>query len=160
MKIIKYLALVLFFTFATQSFGTNPIAPSWSTEKSIEDNNETKNNLIEKLFHTRLGKWVTKKIINAKITSSNTNALGITALIVGIACLVSLFLIFSFTWGWWLAFGLAILGDILSIITLVRTSKHKKDFKKARTFAWVGLIFSLLTGILPLTLFILILISI
>lgn len=160
MKFSIYFLFSLFIVVGFQSYATHPISPSWAENNTIENQEKSKINLAEKILKSKIGKWVIKKFSNAKITSKQMNTLGTVSLIVGAVSLISLFLIFTVTWGWWVAFGLAILGDILSIITLINTAGQKKDFKKARTLAWIGLILSLLTGLLPLTLFILILISI
>ena len=107
----------------------------------------------------KLNNWV-KKTFNRAVDASKIKNLGLATLIVGIAALVSLFLGIQTPALFLVAFALAIIGDILAATTLMRTRKEKKEHKTARTIAWIGLVLSLLTGILPLVLFILILNSI
>lgn len=55
---------------------------------------------------------------------------------------------------WIVAAILAIVGDVLSIGVLHRTKDDKETYKRQRRMATWGLIFSLLTGVLPLALFV------
>lgn len=63
-------------------------------------------------------------------------------------------------WIWIVAGLLALAGDIVCIHTLVRTEDDKEKYKKERRMSTAGLVFSLLTGFLPLALLFLVLLSV
>lgn len=134
---------------------TNPISQEAFSQRESVSNADSDGSSI----NLKVKNWA-KKAFNRAVDATKIKNLGIATLLVGIASLASLFLGFLAPILFLVAFILAIAGDVLAALTLMRTGKERKEHKTARTMAWVGLILSLLTGILPLALFIIILASI
>lgn len=155
MKNIFLLTFIFILTGFIPSHATNPISVEAFTESINAHDVDNQNQKWHVKVFSKVKRFFKEK--NPKVLKN----LGITALAVGLLSLVALFSLSligpsAIT----IAFLLAIAGDILSIITLIRTARTGGEFRKVRIMAWIGLIASLLTGLLPLVLFILILISI
>lgn len=160
MKYLRLIYLSLGFLFvSSQISAIHPINSDWVVENEVKKDEVDKKNGLERLFKTKVGKWILKKIGNQEPDAKFIMNMAMWALIIGIASLVSLFSFTVWAYFWAIAFILAIIGDIISIRTLLLTRKNKSVYRKARTLAWLGLIASLLTGLLPLALLIIVLIS-
>lgn len=146
MKRISLLFIFLFlFPSLQETFATNPIAIEW-----IDGNETLTNEKKQRTFFSKIKKWVQNKIIGA-YSSQTLKKMGTIALIIGILSVAGW--AFVGAAGPWLIAVIAILaiiGDILSIMTLWNTRKEKKEYRGTRRKAWIALILSLLTGILPL----------
>lgn len=98
-----------------------------------------------------------------KSDDKNISKNAIAALIIGCLaffCMVSP-LIGIGLWIWFIAAILATIGDILAIKALrrIKNSENKEDYKLEKRLARVGLILSLLTGLIPLAMLILVLLA-
>ncbi len=154
MQKIKYFLIFFVFNISIQSGNTtNPI----SIEAFQQFNISTETNTNISVFK-QLQNWVKKQYRKA-LDANNIKKLGLVSLIAGILSLIALFAISVGSWVWVPAAILAIIGDILAIVTLLKTRNSKKENKLARRLAIWGLITSLLTGFLPLLLLVLVLIS-
>lgn len=147
--------LVLFLSFISynSAHATDPISPEWSEV--------AKEHKVEKVgFFGKVKKWIKKKAEQIQ-EAWPIKKWAILGFIIGAVSLLGWVLI-SVVGGWflWVMFFGAIAGDIISIYVLLKTAKAKKENKAARTWAIWGLILSLLTGLLPLALLILVLVSV
>ncbi|GLR17743.1 hypothetical protein [Portibacter lacus] len=144
--LIAFISLTV--SFQSSLLATNPISvevynqlSTTSQERSIKNHwQKAKTWLVKKWFKTGAGISI-EKLANAAII---IGSLSLVVLIVSIfAGLPYLILV---------GFGMALIGDILAIMLLQKTKHKKDDFRKERRKAWFGLVFSLLTGLLPLAL--------
>jgi hypothetical protein len=150
------LYVLLFFALAMCTCATvNATNPIGVQSHFLENTSETESK-NEGVFR-KAKTWIKKKIA-AEFSSDKALRYGRIALTLGILSLLSWALV-ALTNGWilYLIVAFAISGDIISIMTLWNTRRAKKENKKARRMAWWGLVFSLLTGLAPLVLFLLIL---
>lgn len=153
-KSISYLLLFFCFLFVQQANATNPISIEAYKSVSIQKQDLEKTSFFSKV------KERSQRFLNAALDPSKIRKLGLWSLLIGIASILAWGLVsIGGGWAFLLIAALAIAGDVLSIMTLWKTRKEKKDHRKARTMAWFGLILSLLTGLLPLLLFVIVLIS-
>ncbi len=153
---IKIAILIFSLGFLTQPLmATNPI--SLESYEAFENREETKSKKMSLL--TKAKQWFKAKMVGI-MDGDRARKLGIASLILGLLALISLFsagVIGSA--GPILMVFFALAGDIISIMVLWQTRKEKKENKLARRFAWWGLITSLLAGLLPLSLLILVLLT-
>ena len=152
---ILTLLFILFSALSTQAAyhknTTTPVEIQKSWKKQFKQRKQT----IKQKFQTLFTKSNNEKNISIlALVSIILGALSVIGLVVGFIILLigstsGLFLLFT---------GLvALLGDIFSIATLIkiRKSKDPKEHSRSKHLAIIGLILSLLTGLLPLGLFLL-----
>lgn len=113
-----------------------------------------------------LKKWLVKRLtkklqkqMDAKEKDPSLVSKAKTGLIMGIVSFSLLILGLGAPSLFLLAGVAAILGDVFSIIVLSKTKGDKVRYKKQRRQATWGLILSLLTGILPLSLLLAVILS-
>jgi len=140
---------------------TNPISAEAFKEQSLS----TKT-LAEHSIGGKFKLWIAKKVtryINSstsEMSEAKINRLAKLALTLGVLSVLSHSLIFLIGFGsFYVAFPLATMADILAFRVLNATSKNKAKYKKARGKAATGLALGLLSGLIPLGLFILVLAS-
>lgn len=132
------------------------------TSRLTKRGSKRKQGKLRKWFGKRLTKFVTKRL-EKKLAKKDYRSGSTVGLILGITSLAGLFLAIAVALGTssgflFLVVGLiALIADIICLVILHKTRDDKEAYKKQRKRAKLGLIFALLTGLLPLALFALVL---
>ncbi len=156
---IRSLILVALLFGSTNNYAVNAPPPVSVENAELAGKKSKKVGVVKKWVIKRLAKKIAKQIKETDQQDLSITKKARLGLIFGIVSILLLFVGLAALWLWLVAGVAAILGDIFSIIVLVKTKENKKLFKKERRMATWGLVLSLLTGIIPLSLLLLVVLS-
>jgi hypothetical protein len=113
---------------------------------------------LKKIFSKKYSKFTTDKINRSGLIAFSVGLFSFALLTAGFVLLSSSGTVLIFL----LAGITALLGDILSIRTLmkIRNSESDEDYMLSKSLSILGLVFSLSTGLIPLGLLLLVIFSI
>ena len=152
--------LIIIFSILLISFnGSSTNSYPKEKEKTTVTKKVKKPGFFKKWIQKRIVKKIQKKIQNKEYNQYTEKSK--TGLLLGILSFIGLFLGIGIQGGFVLilAGALALAADIICIGVLVKTSNNKEAFKKERKRAITGLVFALLTGLLPIMALIAVLLS-
>lgn len=147
--LILSFCFIMVATLSTQAaYYENPVTTPKSQKKWEQKWKVKKQTVTEKL----------KKLFSKSSSDESIRPLATMALICGLLSIVGLFVgfFYSLTVIIILAGVLALLGDIFAIQALrrIRNSENPREYRGSRVAAIVGLVLSLLTGLIPLAIYI------
>lgn len=152
--------LILVFTFNMAAIAEAAHYEKEVKSVTISDKIKNKSVKVKSFF-----KQIFSKKSKSKSKDKTIRNTAIAALIIGAISLVCLILpvvlVSVGLWIWFVAALFAIIGDVLAIKALmkIKKSKNEEEYRNEKRLAKVGLVLSLLTGLIPLVFLVLVMLG-
>lgn len=157
--LIRSFLLIALVLVATRGHTVNSHPPATTENAELSVKQPKKIGVVKKWLIKRLAKKIKKQLKDIDTEDLSLIKKARLSLTFGLISFVLLFVGLIAPWLWIVAALAAILGDVFSILTLRKTRDNKKQYNRERKVATWGLVLSLLTGVIPLLLLLLVFLS-